>query len=94
MVEPINKWDQPKKPGENLIGIDLLNGFTYIGKSTSTLGDNIYVLYNYIVLPTLDLGDIDDRYSTRDRSTTSPGTIRITADRGLAVRFGSLDKFN
>jgi hypothetical protein len=68
-----------------LIGIDLENGFTYLGLTTASADDSVIILDNFVVVNTGSVGKIATTYDIYGGNRSS-GTLRIDWRPGLAMR--------
>ncbi|MEI7718841.1 MAG: hypothetical protein WCI72_03150 [archaeon] len=81
--------DRPRaQPVERLLGIDLPNGLTYIGRTTCNPGNSTIYLNDYIVVESMavrsDISSLYNAHNTKIRNES----LRIDWKEGLAMRIG------
>ena len=80
-----------QQPRERLMGVDLPNGLTYIGKTTSCPGDSVVVLNDYMILDSRTLDrNISSVYEDETPRKIRNEPLRIEREKRLALREGPL----
>lgn len=77
---------------KRLLGFDLPNGYSYIGMTNQLVSNSIFILENYIVEPTANIGSLEDTYSSSRSRNRFGGQVRIEMGPGIAMRLPQDDQ--